>query len=237
MNNNDTGDLIDDILINAIIAQLSYDNVINKKYIPSSLSSSFMISHENANVWIYTSNINTDITICFRGSNSLTHTYNNINMMPSSFYGTVHTGYLDHYKKLRLQVLNYLMKKTVYHYKHKLQNPFTINVVGHSMGVTTAELFAMDVVHMFNHNVNIYGYGGPPVGNVEFVKNFNKQKNIKEIRVVHEADIVPYLPTLYHHITLRPLVLKKIDFNVKGTFIDHHGMSNYVKSLRLKAFF
>ena len=73
-------------------------------------------------------------------------------------------------------------------------NSCKITVTGHSLGAALAVLCAIDLQYNFeNHDIEVYLFGCPRVGNAAFAKSYNK-RIFKTLRVSNGNDIVTKIP-------------------------------------------
>jgi hypothetical protein len=72
---------------------------------------------------------------------------------------------------------------------------YTIILTGHSYGAAVCELLAMEIKESINININIqiYNFGKPRIGNLNYANFINTQIPINW-RIVHNRDVVPHLP-------------------------------------------
>lgn len=139
------------------------------------------------------------LVIGFRGSEEtgITDWITDLKFMQQVFpYGDsdnnvkVHFGFIEAYKSVREAVLD-AAKKT----PHK-----RIITTGHSLGGAIAQLAALDIqYHLPGKEITCYTFGGPKVGNANFVKSYNKRVP-NTFRIVNGVDSVPDLPLgAYEH--------------------------------------
>lgn len=99
----------------------------------------------------------------------------------------------------------------------KAHQGFKVIVVGHGIGGVMATIFANHISDK-DKNLELYTYGCPRAGNVEF-KRFT-EKNIKHIhRVVFDRDPFQFVPKKedsYRHIGKKVVFLNKGEFAVRG---------------------
>jgi Lipase (class 3) len=79
-----------------------------------------------------------------------------------------------------------------------------IVVTGHSLGAALAQVFAFRLSQdPESHTPHaIYTFGGPRVGDKNFAKKYNLSLYEETFRVIHQADLVPWVPWLlgkYRH--------------------------------------
>lgn len=140
-----------------------------------------------------------NIIITFRGTDSKINWLSNFCFAKKTIpYGNsesnirVHCGFLENYKSIRSNI-------------HKLipDDSCKIIVTGHSMGAALAVLCAVDLQYNFiHHDIEVYLFGCPRVGNAAFAKSYNK-RIFKTLRVSCGNDIVTKLPPAifgYRHV-------------------------------------
>ena len=144
----------------------------------------------------------TSIYIAFRGSSSILNWLDDfeVKKVPYTTFTEcinckVHNGFFKAAANLKTQTLDAI-------YKLKFQYPnYDIIVTGHSLGGAIAQLIAMEL-YAKSIISQLYNYGQPRVGNMEYSEFVNKK--INEIwRFTHNKDMVPHVPPLkemdYHH--------------------------------------
>eukprot|EP01118_Nematostelium_gracile_P014581 TRINITY_DN5717_c0_g1_i1.p1 TRINITY_DN5717_c0_g1~~TRINITY_DN5717_c0_g1_i1.p1 ORF type:complete len:278 (-),score=71.03 TRINITY_DN5717_c0_g1_i1:86-919(-) len=133
--------------------------------------------------------------VAFRGteSTSLTNWIEDLDFSQMTPYNDdsdayVHAGFYGDYLDLRSQVIAAVKELT------KTNPSYKMYVVGHSLGAALATLAAVDIVDTFDyHNITLYDFGGPRVGDSGFVE-YAQERLPTVYRAVNQRDIVPHLP-------------------------------------------
>lgn len=140
------------------------------------------------------------ISVIFRGSSSWVDWYFDFQAASTSFIGgaRVHRGFhrLLYDDNRVFDKLRSYIEKELQQYPH-----YQILVTGHSLGGALATLFGFLIsgyVGTFTQ-VDVISFASPRVGDATWVKLFQAQRNLRHTRVVHRADLVPYLPMWYSH--------------------------------------
>lgn len=149
-----------------------------------------LIENKNTDTECFVRIIGNNVIIAFRGTDSKINWISNFcfekKIIP---YGNsdsnirVHRGFLENYKSIRQTI-------------HKMipHNSCKITVTGHSLGAALAVLCAIDLQYNFeNHDIEVYLFGCPRVGNAAFAKSYNK-RIFKTLRVSNGNDIVTKIP-------------------------------------------
>jgi len=126
----------------------------------------------------------------------------------------IHQGFYNIYLAIREQLLEEIKKL-------QMNNPEQLIVTGHSLGNATALISAYDLAKITPKPI-IYGFAGPRIGNLEFVKVYNSF-NVKTQRVFNTSDVVPDLPPPI----LREFVYEHVGENIPftdnlGTLTKNH---------------
>lgn len=228
-----------DVLLHAILSQVVYASPSESEFDLDINNVHLHRIYDNnvACAWIFTSGIRpNDLHVVFKGSHCLWHAKTNINLFPTRFpfhnehVGLVHSGYLDYYKQLRTDLLDYIFQHSAKVYPSK----FNINIAGHSMGGAVATLMGMDLVqHLQSHcpSVNVYTYGAPPFCDHRFSDAcYCAHPRLNVIRVVHKGDIVPHVPMPFKHIELKNVIIyPKIP---QKNILKYHSLPLYIQGLR-----
>ena len=113
----------------------------------------------------------------------------------------VHSGFLNAYDSVRGPVLGLIDTALT-----DEKDPWTIYITGHSLGGALATLCAFDLSHRqwahgAHHNIVMYNYGSPRVGNKAFAVEFDRAVP-NAWRVVNRQDAVVTVPRLmgYNHV-------------------------------------
>ncbi|HVI45143.1 MAG TPA: lipase family protein [Chitinophaga sp.] len=129
--------------------------------------------------------------ISFKGTDGSKDGFNNLQAYWTKFLdGTdVHTAFYAAANALYVDILG---DKVV---KDALKNNEPIYLTGHSKGGAIATLIArMIASNKSGIKLNVYTFGAPRVGSIQFAKNYEAHKNIDHLRVESFGDLIPHLP-------------------------------------------
>lgn len=222
-----------EIVNHAILSQAVYHH---EEYIKSP---NFVTDFGNS-AYIFTSSCKGQVHIIFKGTDSLWHTRTNAYILPTPFpyaKGLVHSGYLEHYKRIRTDLLDFVFNETLLAYRRKTE-PITINIAGHSMGGALACIMALDCAELLpNSKVNVYTYGAPPFCDQVFIDSCaSYHPRLSTFRVIHKDDIIPNIPLPWKHQSFKRNSIV-IDHQPKQRIripqvFKHHSMTSYINGLR-----
>lgn len=250
----------------AHLSQLSYLDNLDQTNIQLDLSSKgnrqpiitpIRFIDNGAQCWLYLTHGgkdgNTELIICYRGTDSIEDAVTNVNMLPVDFValnshscGKVHKGYLEYYHQLRHATLLEIQRFVKRYYTLAVSNNTRLQVafIGHSLGGSSVLLPALEAAYMLDQrrvDIKCITFGAPAMGNHKFCESFNN-KLCHMIRVVYDSDLVPRLPILHNH-TSSPICIKGPEeanmsyknknsnpFNLR--FVEHHSMDSYIRGLR-----
>ncbi|KAG9293168.1 hypothetical protein G9A89_010505 [Geosiphon pyriformis] len=122
--------------------------------------------------------------------------------------------FYEEWLKSRVKFKN-LMTNTLTKIVEKKTNLSIFNFIGHCVGGVIATLAAIDysrTLEDLNVIIQVFTFGQPRVGDLEFAKIVNKRKNLRIYRVTHSDDIVPRLPRRQQ--ILNPDLQKKSNFEL-----------------------
>lgn len=107
----------------------------------------------------------------------------------------LHSGY---YKMICDSNILSILKDEIYN----LDDDYNINLCGHSAGGAKSIITSYYLAETFkNKNFNVYTYGCPRVGDINFTKKYNNLNNTKHYRVSYKNDIVTAFPLYrYQHL-------------------------------------
>ena len=85
---------------------------------------------------------------------------------------------------------------------YNLDDDFDINLCGHSAGGAKSIITSYYLANNFkNRKFNVYTYGCPRVGDLNFINEYNNLNNTNHYRVSYKNDIVTAFPLYrYHHL-------------------------------------
>lgn len=95
----------------------------------------------------------------------------------------VHVGFYKLYMSVRDQLFSLLPYL-----------PEPLYITGHSQGAAIAQLFVVDRFQSTGNYSQLYSFGSPRVGNIEFATLVDKSTNGNHWRVTHNKDIVVHIP-------------------------------------------
>ncbi|OQR84501.1 hypothetical protein ACHHYP_13289 [Achlya hypogyna] len=135
------------------------------------------------------------IVVVFRGTASAKNAVTDVkyNLVPTDFVAhnhpefekiRVHLGFWTAYNTVRAE-LKRVVSATLAEMGGEVQLYFT----GHSLGGALATLASFDVAYSTNHDVVMYNFGSPRVGNHAFAKCYNKLVP-NAYRIVNDGDAV-----------------------------------------------
>jgi len=134
----------------------------------------------DTNIIIADDTVQNATVFVFRGSSNIPNWISNIELRFIAPYSDtnikVHRGLYNEYMKYKDILLMHLSREKVI-------------ITGHSSGAALSMFMAYDI-HK-THDVTVYTFGKPRIGNQNFV---DSAKNITHYRITHHNDIVPHLP-------------------------------------------
>ena len=150
-------------------------------------------------------------------------------IVSSDLQPSVHNGFLSVYNNFKIKMFN-----TINKYK-----PSKIVVSGHSLGAAIATIAGLDIKDK-NHNVTVYNFASPRVGDINFCKAI-QTVNLSLYRIVNTEDIIPTLPMpvmLNLENPDNPYIYKHcgtlISFSINWeSVINNHLIPVYTKGLEL----
>lgn len=178
-------------------------------------------------------NINNNIWVCFRGTQTLSEIISDLKtkQIKSSIFKNclIHEGFEKIYSVIRKNIMDTVKKNIM----DKNKN---IIVTGHSLGASIATLTGLEL-SINGYNSVVYNFASPRIGNEEFKKMVNNNVNV--FRIVNQSDIVPTLPSsvfpnfenyknpfIYNHCG----ILKSFDDNWFSS-LNNHLLPVYVKNI------
>lgn len=127
---------------------------------------------------------------------------------PNATGALVHTGFVSSYNSssLRGNITEAMRSLQRWH-------PWApVYIIGHSMGGALATVCALDLKYYFGlHDVRVYTFGSPRVGNDAFVNYFDWQVQ-ESFRTTHNRDIVPSVPLQIMGFRHVPREVWQVDF-------------------------
>jgi hypothetical protein len=109
----------------------------------------------------------------------------------------IHNGYYEHYLNVSDTILQYVDD-------HIKNDGTDIVFNGYSLGATAATLCAYFFKEKYPKiNMRVSTFGGPPIGNKNFVKDFKHRLGNNNQRITHYKDPVPTLSLgIYKHVNI-----------------------------------
>ena len=150
-------------------------------------------------VGITINDIDKRICVVFRGSESIKDWCHNMNMRKIDIKDNikVHKGLYNQlynngvYDKLLLEVKELLIKN----HEHSLY------LTGHSLGGALATLCGFMFSQELKNKITVISFSSPRVGNLEWMKAFEKQDNLIHYRITNDRDIITVVPVYkYYHV-------------------------------------
>jgi len=148
----------------------------------------------------YVGVLDKSIYVAFRGSSSIQNWIDDAEVLKTDYisYPTckckVHIGFYkssENTKNQTINAVNNLVKK---------YGSSSIYVTGHSYGAAVAQLIGMELYKSGYHNVQVYNFGQPRIGDSSYASFVSTTLGGKLFRFVHNRDIVPHVPEVnYHH--------------------------------------
>ena len=149
-------------------------------------------------VGITINDIDKRICIVFRGSESIKDWCHNMNMRKIDIKDNikVHKGFYNQlynngvYDKLLLEVKELLIKN----------HEYSLYLTGHSLGGALATLCGFMFSQELKNKITVISFASPRVGNLEWMKEFEKQENLIHYRITNDRDIITVVPAYkYYH--------------------------------------
>lgn len=186
---------------------------------------------------------NHQIIVYTRGTDSLTDAYHDLQatlipLFPSPFVPSpakVHQGFHEQYMALAAQLDICLCGKL--QEKEDDCEKATIIFCGHSLGGAVSTIMAIcTALKHPRHDVEMYSFGSPPVGNEDFAKLFQDTVLCAE-HIINGCDPIPKMlcKPWYHHVVAEPTRYGRYDYAgpipVLFDMCDHD-MKQYVKVIQ-----
>ena len=139
------------------------------------------------------------ITIVFRGSESMSDWYYDLQFRKTNLHDNVyvHRGFHNqlhinnNYDKIRDCVSELL----------KQYGDYEVVVTGHSLGAALSTLFGYELSREIGNKITVVSFASPRVGDSEWRKAFDAKTNLVHYRVSNNRDIVTAAPMIwYQHV-------------------------------------
>lgn len=133
----------------------------------------------------------------------------------------MHNGFVDAYMSIQNEIHRYVDR----------HRPKRLVMTGHSLGGALATLCAIDfqLTYKGRHDIALYTYGSPRVGNPAFRELVNE--HIPEsYRIVHGVDFVPGLPAIwsgYRHVNSVYRIGNRFNWRFFSSRVTDHFMQKY----------
>ena len=150
-------------------------------------------------VGITINDIDKRICVVFRGSESIKDWCHNMNMCKFNIKDNirVHKGFYNQlcnngvYDKLLFEVKELLIKN----------HEYSLYLTGHSLGGALATLCGFMFSQELKNKITVISFASPRVGNLEWMKAFEKQENLIHYRITNDRDIITVVPVYkYYHV-------------------------------------
>lgn len=114
--------------------------------------------------------------------------------------------------------------------------PRKLTITGHSLGGALATLCALDMRLTYDgqHEIDLYTFGAPRVGNSDFQALFNESVP-NSYRIVNGQDIVPTIPGEflgYRHVGHEVNLGQRLSRRVSASLVTDHLMPGYIEGLK-----
>lgn len=172
------------------------------------------------------------VYLIFRGTVTLREWLFDVNIKAQPYrlsqWGQVSDGFLKIYNRCRESVMSHL---------NSLEPDGQFFIAGHSLGGALSLLAMPDVVQATGFKrPHVYTFGGPRVGDNDFVQAYNALPGQQTFRVVNTSDVVTAIPLP----VVMPLIPSgnyshvdtPVDFTYQGNSLTlNHTIDTYVKAL------
>jgi predicted lipase len=157
------------------------------------------ISNNNTDIQVGIVLNNNNITIVFRGTDTVTDWMYNCDFAKRHIELSnieIHKGFFDQLMSIYDELLN-----NINIIMNKIPN-LNIYITGHSAGGAHATILAYLLKNIYkNKIIKLITFGSPKVGNLEWYNIFNNIENIIYYRITNEGDIVTQIPNInYYHV-------------------------------------
>ncbi len=140
----------------------------------------------------------------------------------SSSGHVVHRGFALAFESIKPDLSGYFFNRI----------PTKTHVVGHSLGGAMACLTA-EYLSSIGHNVELYTFGCPRVGNSAFSHALDRTVGLNSIhRVYHEADPVSMIPIYPFTPVSNSMIGHQLPWNGGTVSFAAHKMENYISSIK-----
>ena len=217
------------------------------KNIPNAKLLEFISDDEtDTQVGIVVDDINKNIVIAFRGTESIKDCYYDINFYEQKIKNfKVHAGFYKQVKSVKKQILTLIES-----YFNNNNNNYNLYLTGHSLGSANATLLSYFISEKYpNLLIKLVTFGSPRVGNAKWKDYFDNNSNIVYYRVTNNRDIVTVIPSINYCHVGKHIYLNDDDiFHIENSLcssllyrsifhsfsVCDHKILNYVKNMKNK---
>lgn len=165
--------------------------------------------------------------VSFKGSSTCQDIRNFLNMKPMNFSFCessfkMHSGVNKMFASIEPLLSDFLQ---LYNGD---KHPLHITFCGHSLGGSLAAFAAAYYGHISNKSIKTvcHTFGAPRVGDENFIKWMNHGID-SHIHVVHNTDIIPWLPLSYEEYDHTLVIGKEMNWD----FVSHHDLDMYIDTM------
>jgi predicted lipase len=137
------------------------------------------------------------VCVVFRGTDSITDWYYNLNIFKTKLNGDkckVHSGF---YNQLNSYNAIYILADKVVETLEEYPK-YQLYVTGHSLGAALATLFSYCLTNKIINTIRLVTFGSPRVGNYYWKKSF-ETSNIVHYRVSNNRDVITAVPFFWFY--------------------------------------
>jgi len=172
---------------------------MEKKYPDGKIIKFISDEKTDLQVGITLNEIKKRICIIFRGSESKTDWYYDLQVIKKNLGDNicVHQGFYnqlyknDNYNKITNIVIELL----------KEYNDYQIYITGHSLGAALSTLYGYQLSKIIHQKITVVSFASPRVGNNKFRLDFDKRENLSHYRFSNQRDIITSIPMcFYEHV-------------------------------------
>ena len=235
--------LEDLVLFCAVLSKLAYQDQLDLSTVKDELLHEHMDMFNDPNTvklfvkerawFIYDSKIRTAY-IAFRGTDSQEDRLLNLHfftrpLLTANKALRVHAGYLNYYKQIRSDILEYLTVIT----EEAGGNDYKVILTGHSLGGAAAMICSLDLLQnklIKSEKLTCITFGTPMVGNAQFCKYYS-QNVTQSFHINCGVDIAPRIPIpgLQHVPSTIIIPMPKTSI---FDYVNHHSMDTHLRAIR-----
>ena len=140
----------------------------------------------------------------------------------------IHTGFYKQFEVIFPQIIEII--------EEYINLDYDIYFTGHSLAHSLSVICSYFIADLTTKNIKIITFGGPKIGNNDWIKAYEGKKNLLLFRVTNDYDIVPNMPFLnYYHVGKNiHLTHDNIAINGFSNFsfcVKDHSITNYYDNL------